>query len=190
MAEQTRKRAEFEFDSTAHDMVTDYDVVMAYEVFLGRHPESSSAIDYHKSATFSEMIAGFLASREFEDNVYNPLKFSRPVMRGDYKRPPSEDQLSWLLHYIVFSDKQKQALRSAESWSEFFKYFLAFGGLDQISGEQQAGRLSDPVVAPAIPAPEAEKDLPADPTDGILSQLNEMRDFLARIESAVRALRK
>jgi hypothetical protein len=181
-AQPLPSRARFTFAPGTTGTLTDYDVVMAYEILLGRHPENAEAIRYHKGTSFERMISGFLASSEFDEKVIRPLKDDRPVMRGDFRRPPSPDQFSWIFQCIVFSDPQKELLRSATSWGAFFTAFLRLGGIEV---DPDAERTS---ATPASTAT-SSADRPH-VSDTVLSRLNQIREMLAEIEADVRRLGK
>ncbi len=169
MSEFERKAPVFAFRPAAGNALTDYDVVMAFEIFLGRNPESAAVIDYHKAKTFPGMMAGCLGSREFTETVVRPMRTGVKLRRGDYRGKPSVEQLAWLARYIVLDTAQLDSLEQAPDWAGFFQALHAIGGVDLAQG-----------------APEAVDD----GVDGILERVARMRVMLADLEEAVRKLKK
>ena len=124
------------FPFLADDMlgpVTDYDVAMAYEFFLGRPPENSTAINSHKQRRFDDMIKAFIGSDEFLAATYQNLMTGRLASRPDNTRAPSRQQMSWITKKLVLTEEQRNDLYSAESWEKFFNKLL---GNSSIKTEQ------------------------------------------------------
>jgi hypothetical protein len=169
MVELGKRAPAFAFRPAAGNALTDYDVVMAFELFLGRNPESAAVIDYHKAKSFPSMVAGCLGSPEFAETVVRPLRAGVKVRRGDYRGKPSVEQLAWLARYIVLDSAQLDSLEQAPDWAGFFQALHAIGGVD-LAG-------SAPVAA-------------EDGVDGILERVARMRVMLADLEEAVRKLKK
>jgi hypothetical protein len=169
MSESRRQVPAFAFRPAAGNALTDYDVVMAFELFLGRNPESAAAIDYHKAQSFPSMMAGCLASPEFAETVTRPLRAGVKVRRGDYRGKPSVEQLAWLARYIVLDTAQVDSLETAPDWAGFFQALHAIGGVDLT----QSGAVA------------AE-----DGVDAILERVARMKVMLADLEEAVGKLKK
>jgi hypothetical protein len=169
-------RPDFNFSPPAFEPLTDYDAVMAFEMFLGRNPESAAVIDFHKSQSFPNMMAGCLASSEFADNVIRPMRAAQPILRGDYRGKPSQEQLGWLARFVAFDEAEMAQLTAAKDWGEFFLALHRIGGVD--------------LLADMPPQPEPEAPAATDDIDTILGRLGQVREILAELEGAVQALRK
>lgn len=66
---------------TSLDRVTDYDVKLAYELMLGRPPESAQMVARHRDSVSSlqELRALFIASQEFRNRIRSDLKTVFPT---------------------------------------------------------------------------------------------------------------
>ena len=118
-AETLRVRFSFLADNMLGP-VTDYDVAMAYELFLGRSPENSTAINSHKQRRFDDMIKAFIQSGEFSAATYANLIAGHPVSRPDNTRSPSRQQLSWITKKMILTEEERNDLFATESWESFF----------------------------------------------------------------------
>jgi hypothetical protein len=171
MSDIAAKRPEFSFTRAAFEPLSDYDAVMAFELFLGRSPESSAVIDFHKSQSFPNMMAGCLASSEFADNVILPMRAGQPIRRGDYRGQPSREQRDWLAHFLTLDDAQRRQLDDAQSWSAFFRALHLVGGVE--------------LLPDGVPAA-----VSIDPIDDILKRLEKMQGMVAELQASVRELKK
>jgi hypothetical protein len=169
----------FLFRSAAFNPPTERDVIMCYEFFFGRNPETAFVIADKKSLGFPAMIAALMRSDEFTDKVVRPLRSGRPVDRGDYRKRPSAEQLEWLMGLVEFTVEQEKALNEAANWSEYFRALCAIGGID-VSPE---GSSAD---APASRAVGVEQ--PRGELDSIVALLEKIRALLKEVEESVRAL--
>jgi hypothetical protein len=104
--------------------VTDYDVAMAYELFLGRSPENSAAINSHKQRRFDDMIKAFVGSGEFSAATYQNLIAGHPISRPDNTRSPSRQQMSWITKKMILTEEERNSLYASESWESFFNKLL------------------------------------------------------------------
>jgi hypothetical protein len=104
--------------------VTDYDVAMAYELFLGRSPENSTAINSHKQRRFDDMIKTFIRSEEFSTATYNNLAAGNPVSRPDNTRSPSRQQMSWITKKMILTEEERNDLYTSDSWESFFNKII------------------------------------------------------------------
>ncbi len=122
---------------------TDYDIVMLYQLFLGRNPESSHVIMEHRSKTLAAAFRTFLTSDEFRAGTVAPARLGQPVHRHDTEPVPTTDQLDWLFEHVLFDEDDRLALRAATSWESFFAYLLALDGF-----------LDPQILPPEGPAPD------------------------------------
>ncbi len=112
----------------AYQRGTDYDIVMLYQVLLGRNPESSQVIMEHRSNTLDRAFHTFVNSDEFRDSVLGPIGRSEPVRRHDIVPRPSTEHLNWLFNRTVLDEADRAALRAADSWNAFFASLLGMEG--------------------------------------------------------------
>ena len=127
MAETLQVRFSFLADEMLGP-VTDYDVAMAYDFFLGRPPENSAAINSHKQRRFDNMIQEFIRSGEFTAASYQNLIAGHAVSRPDNTRSPSRQQISWITKKMIMTEEERIALYAAESWEELFNKLLISEG--------------------------------------------------------------
>jgi GT2 family glycosyltransferase len=155
MAEHSGQRPEFNFHPEPPGPLTDYDVVMAFGVFLGRDPESSSVIDYHRSQSFPNIMAGCLASSEFHEGTILPMQSRQPPQRNDCRSRPSDEQIDWLSGHVMFTEAERDSLAAAPDWGGFFHALHLIGGVDLLKDVPPA-----PEMAPAIGTPAGSSTAP------------------------------
>jgi len=149
MTEYSGQPPEFKFHPAPPGPLTDYDVVMAFGIFLGRDPESSSVIDYHRAQTFPNIMAGCLASTEFLEGTILPMRSRQQLRRNDCRSRPSEEQIDWLAGHLMFTPDERGALADAPDWSSFFHALHLIGGVDLLKDVPPAPDPAPPVVSPA-----------------------------------------
>jgi hypothetical protein len=113
--------------------VTDYDVHMAYDFFLGRPPENPAVIDSHKKLQFHGLVRQFIQSDEFMDSVYNKLLNKVKISRLDNTLLPSRRQIAWITEIITFEEDEIKGFFLAKTWDDFFGKFLGIGNFDKAS---------------------------------------------------------
>jgi hypothetical protein len=118
----------FSLSEAAYQKGSDYDIVMLYQVLLGRNPENSQVIQDHRSNTFNVALQTFVSSPEFRESVLDPISRGAPVRRHDIVPRPSAEQLNWLFGRTVLDESQKNALRQAANWEQFFGYLCSLDG--------------------------------------------------------------
>lgn len=179
----------FTLAESAFERGSEYDVVMLYQVLLGRNPENSAVIQNHRTAPLSAAFHTFVSSPEFRDKVMDPVLAGAPMRSHDMNPRPSEDQLAWLFTRTVLDEGQKRKLRDAEDWEQFFAHLLNWRGfLDpppapprhppravpfKPNARPLAARLATPAPAPAqAPGPtNAELMAKLDAIELLLQQL-------------------
>jgi hypothetical protein len=165
----------FPFSPHMPAFVTDYDVAMAYEFFLGRTPESASVIADHKQRRFDDLVTRFIHSDEFIDSTAHPLRTGESVARLDHTRGPNRSQTSWLLKNFVMDETAQQSLYGAGSWDKFFRILLVFDPQDA------AAPTLPPAAPPPIPEPSPEDAL-AEAEAASLAALAPLPAFVPPIE--------
>jgi hypothetical protein len=161
------------------------DLIMAYEFFHGRNPESKLVIDEQRSKGFSDLIQDIVTSPEFKNRVVAPLQEGRHVQRGDYRRRPSAEQRAWLSTHVEFAKDVEERLNQAKNWTDYFGNFCAIFGIDV---SREAIDLENrPSGAPgAASQAKADRQDPVSERGRILAQLEQIRAMLGEVESSVR----
>jgi ADP-heptose:LPS heptosyltransferase/GT2 family glycosyltransferase len=132
---------------------TDLDVLMGYQVLLGRDPENSFVIADAKSSPVGAFIRALISSGEFQSSVLDRLESGRPLPHETAAIAPSRAQLDWLFRFVTVPIYVETMLRSAPSWRDFLRVFRAVPGMPL------------PPVRAAAAAKPAEGQLPATEAD-------------------------
>ena len=123
----------FALSESAYQRGSDYDIVMLYQMLLGRNPENSQVIQDHRANPLNQALHTFLGSPEFRESVLDPITNGGAVRRHDIVPRPSSEQLNWLFSRTVLDETQKTALRQAANWEQFFQYLCSLDGfLEQL----------------------------------------------------------
>ncbi len=154
----------FPFHSDIPEFVTDYDVAMAYEFFLGRTPESATVIGDHKKRRFDDLVIRFIHSDEFLDSTCRPLREGNPVRRLDHTKAPTRHQITWMIKNFVIDEADEARLYAAASWGEFFRTLLLLDG-----------------VPPEAPAPAV-----ASPVQLVLAKLSQIEALIGEVRELLR----
>jgi hypothetical protein len=116
----------FTFNQDLIDQVTDYDVIMAYEVLMRRLPENSGVIKLKQRLRMDEMLMSFFTSDEFREGIIGKLRKTNP---SELSGVPARRQLDWLTSCFSFNPLVRAGLYEAGNWGIFFRRLLAAGGL-------------------------------------------------------------
>lgn len=105
--------------SRADRLSADYDVLMGYQLFFGRSPESSFAIQARKNLPLREIIPDFLTSPEC-DLIAKP--FARAGQSSEFEICDNltAEQISWIAELLALPQEQDEALRGITSRKELF----------------------------------------------------------------------
>jgi hypothetical protein len=160
------------FSPGSERISSDYDVLLGYQIFLGRNPENSFVIQGKRSQPIKELVRGFLASEEFRDFVAKPLAEETDLIHSVLGMVLGPEHISWIEEAIILPEDQRAALKRAVSWREFF------GALSKI--ECFPIKSLEPQVSAA---PEPSRATPA-PDD---VRITELIDGMRRIETLLRA---
>jgi ADP-heptose:LPS heptosyltransferase len=107
---------------------TDRDVLIGYQMFLGRDPESSFVIADAKNSPVGAFIRALMSSGEFQSAVLDKLAAGRPVPHESASTVPSPEHLDWLFRYIQVPGRAEKVLRAATSWGEWLRTIVAVPG--------------------------------------------------------------
>ncbi len=108
---------------------TDRDILMGYQVFLGRDPENSFVINDAKSSALRGFVNGLMLSGEFETAVLHGLARRQAMPHERSSVGPSPDQLAWLAGVIVLPPELADRFtREPPDWRGFWTAMTALPG--------------------------------------------------------------
>ncbi len=108
---------------------TDRDVLMGYQLFLGRDPESSFVIADAKNSPVGAFVRALMGSGEFQSAVLDKLAAGRPVPHENAGPAPTPEQLAWLFGLLRVPPRAEASLLAATSWAEWLRTLVAIPGL-------------------------------------------------------------
>jgi len=117
------------FTPAANAGGTDHDVLMGYQLFLGRDPENSFVIADAKSSPVGAFIRALMGSGEFQSVVLDRLEAGRPLPHEATEIAPSQMQLDWLFRHVSVPSYAEIMLRSAPTWGHWLRVLLAVPGV-------------------------------------------------------------
>jgi ADP-heptose:LPS heptosyltransferase/GT2 family glycosyltransferase len=117
---------------------TDEDVLLGYQLLLGRDPENSQVITDAKSSPVRNFIAACLNSTEFHSEALLPMMQGRRLRHELSGAGPSARQLAWITRMIAFPEVDRAKLVPGLTWADFFTH---------LSGLDQFPRLDAPLMA-------------------------------------------
>ena len=141
------------FTQAAEAGGTDRDVLMGYQLFLGRDPENSFVIVDAKSSPVGAFIRGLMGSGEFQSAVLDRLGLDqqgrgRALPHEAASASPSPEQTDWLFRLIALPDAARAALRSATGWRDWLRALVAVPGFPGAPG-RAAKAAADGIAAHA-----------------------------------------
>jgi ADP-heptose:LPS heptosyltransferase/GT2 family glycosyltransferase len=125
---------------------TDFDVLMGYQMFLGRDPESSFVIADAKSSPVGAFIRALLGSGEFQSAVVDRLAAGRPLPHEAASSGPSREQLDWLFRQIVLPPRAELALRGRQDWRDWLRMFISVPGVPAAPARAAAEQAAKPAI--------------------------------------------
>jgi ADP-heptose:LPS heptosyltransferase/GT2 family glycosyltransferase len=129
---------------------TDFDVLMGYQMFLGRDPESSFVIADAKSSPVGAFIRALLGSGEFQSAVVDRLAAGRPLPHETTSSGPSREQLDWLFRQVLLPPRAELALRGRQDWRDWLRMFISVPGVPAAPGRVAAADAAKPALE-AVP---------------------------------------
>jgi ADP-heptose:LPS heptosyltransferase/GT2 family glycosyltransferase len=123
---------------------TDFDVLMGYQLLLGRDPENSFVIADAKSSPVGAFIRALISSGEFQSSVIDRLESGRPMPHETAAIAPSRQQLDWLFRFITVPTYAETMLRSAPTWRHFLRVLLAVPGIPLPPARTAAAKPAEP----------------------------------------------
>ncbi len=104
---------------------TDSDILMGYEIFLGRKPESPFVVARARGKPLAGFVSELLLSSEFRTSVLEALQGGRDLPHECGSAAPSAGQIDWLLSYLAAPDDAVELLRSAPTWRDWLRVVIA-----------------------------------------------------------------
>jgi ADP-heptose:LPS heptosyltransferase/GT2 family glycosyltransferase len=108
---------------------TDLDVLLGYQILLGRDPENSFVIADAKSSPVGAFIRALVSSGEFQSSVLDRMESGRPLPHETATIAPTRQHLDWLFRFVTVPSYAETMLRSAPTWRHFLRVFLAVPGV-------------------------------------------------------------
>jgi ADP-heptose:LPS heptosyltransferase/GT2 family glycosyltransferase len=109
----------------------DRDILMGYQVILGRDPENSFVIAEAKLNPLRGFVTGLMMSGEFQAAVLQALSRRVPLPHERNSLGPSAGQLAWLQPLLVLPDDVRAALNppgAALEWRTFWTVLTGMAG--------------------------------------------------------------
>ncbi len=132
--------------------VTDRDVLLGYQVFLGRDPENSFVIASARANPLHGMIRGWITSDEFTNAILAPLEAGRPLPHETGSPGPDPDQTEWVIRHLDLDPASRADVQGALSWRDLLQVLVRLPGFPRphaassgaaasegAAGEAQAG---------------------------------------------------
>jgi ADP-heptose:LPS heptosyltransferase/GT2 family glycosyltransferase len=139
---------ELTFHAAAEQPCSDLDVLMGYQLFLGRDPENSFVISEAKNSPVRGFLRGLLSSGEFQNAVTSPLLRGQAMPHERMAAGPTPQQAEWLLSRLVVDAASAARLRTAQSWQGFWQALATLPGFPLGAAGADA---HGPVVAAHMP---------------------------------------
>ncbi len=118
-----------EFTQAADAGGTDRDVLLGYQVFLGRDPESSFVIADAKTSPVGAFVRALMGSGEFQSAVLDRLAAGRPLPHENAGPAPTPEQVAWLFGLLRVPPRAEASLLAATGWAEWLRTLVAIPGL-------------------------------------------------------------
>jgi ADP-heptose:LPS heptosyltransferase/GT2 family glycosyltransferase len=116
---------------------TDRDVLMGYQLFLGRDPENSFVMGEAKASPLRGFIAGLMQSGEFQTAVLQALARRQPMPHERGGVGPAPEQLAWLRRIIALPERLAPD-EAALDWRGFWTALIALPGFPRGAETQAA----------------------------------------------------
>lgn len=141
--------AAFGFGPPTEAAASDRDVLLGYQVFLGRDPENSFVISEARANRLIDFLRGMMRSPEFQETVVRPLAAGRAPAHARVGPYPTATHKGWLASILSLDTARAAALEGAATWQALWTALAGLPGYPDPSG-------AAPAAAPARAAPVAE----------------------------------
>jgi ADP-heptose:LPS heptosyltransferase/GT2 family glycosyltransferase len=125
---------------------SDRDVLMGYQIFLGRDPENSHVMVEAKASPLRGFINGLILSGEFESSVLQPLARRQPMPHERSGAGPAPEQIEWLNTILTLPPGLSGDV--ALDWRGFWTAMLAVPGFPR-GAAASAAAAGSPAALPA-----------------------------------------
>lgn len=127
---------------------TAFDVVMCYQVFLGRDPETEHIVDVATRDPVRVHIRAFLSSDEFETEVLKRLRQGGRLPHERLGPGPSSAHLAWVARHLQLPAGERAALARLRGWDGLLTLICRADGRDWGDRDNPALRLAEHVSMP------------------------------------------
>jgi ADP-heptose:LPS heptosyltransferase len=122
-------QAELRFHPTADAPGTDHDILLGYQIFLGRDPESSFVIRDARASPLRGFVRGLLGSAEFQAAVAARLRRGERLPSDRAGGAPEPAHARWMSAILVLEPATAAALAEARDWTGFWRALAAVPGI-------------------------------------------------------------
>ena len=145
------------FQARAGHPGDDYDVLMCYQIVLGRNPENSFVIEEAKTQSIATMMCAFLHSREFAGAVLARMREGGRLPHADLSSAPSAQQITWLAAQLVLDEAQQAQVRGVRTWEALVGFLsqLSISRLRPVEAPLEAPLPASLVPGSLVPGPAA-----------------------------------
>ena len=134
------------FTPAAEGLGSDRDVLLGYQLFLGRDPESSFVIAEGRNTPVHGFMRGLLTSDEFTHSVLGALEAGRPVPHERGSAGPDAEQIAWLLRHLQVGEVEASGLAEAADWRALLSGLVGLPGFPRARVVETAGSAAEPSV--------------------------------------------
>ncbi len=129
----------------AERQATAFDVLMCYQVFLGRDPEDEHVVDVATRDPVRTHIRAFLSSDEFDGSVLQRLRHGGRLPHERLGPGPSSAHLAWVARHLQLPAAERAALLRLRGWDGLLALLCR---ADQQDRSDPALRLAEHVAMP------------------------------------------
>ncbi len=129
VAQDSAPGSEARFTKAADAGGTDRDVLMGYQIFLGRDPENSFVISDAKTSPVRGFVRGLVASGEFQSAVATPLQRGQRLPHDRVGPAPAPEHIAWIAEMIALDEATVRALAGSADWNAFWRILATVPGM-------------------------------------------------------------
>jgi ADP-heptose:LPS heptosyltransferase/GT2 family glycosyltransferase len=130
---------------------TDRDVLLGYQLFLGRDPENSFVIASARANPLHGMIRGWITSDEFTNAILTPLEAGRPLPHETGSSGPDADQIAWLMRHLDLDPISRAAVQDAMTWRDLLQVLVRLPGFPRPHAAGSGAAASEGAAGEAQP---------------------------------------
>ena len=129
----------------AERQATALDVLMCYQVFLGRDPESDQVVALATREPVRAHFRAFLAAEEFQSVVRERLRHGARLPHERLGPGPSAAHLAWVARHLLLPAAERARLLALRDWPELVRLICR---ADQQERDDATLRLAEHVALP------------------------------------------